>query len=85
LRPTSNADSSLIVMRPLPTSPTKLRKPSTMLAPSVSTARSSTSGLVAGKFVGAIASTNWRTENSSRRFSSGANCASAATRARYSP
>ncbi len=58
LRPTSNADSSLIVMRPLATSPMKLRKPSITLAPSVSIARASTSGLVAGKFVGATASTN---------------------------
>ena len=85
LRPSANADSSLIVIRPLPMSPAKLLSPATTLAPSVSNARFSTSGFVAGKFVGAIASTNCRTENSSRRFSAAGRVASDAIAFRYSP
>ena len=42
------------------------RKPCARLAPSVSSARAMTSGLVARKFVGAMASTYWRVMNSRR-------------------
>ena len=67
LRPTSNARSSVIVMRPVRASSARLRRPCTRLAPSVAHARAArTSGLVAGKLVGAIASRYCRVANSSR-------------------
>ena len=58
LRPTSNGEVSTCRGRPLlcSMSSRKLRHPSTTLRPPVSSARLSTAGLVAGKFVGANAS-----------------------------
>ena len=66
LRPTSKASSSVIEMRPLPRSATRLRMPAVMLAPCVCSAVLMNSGLVATKFEGAMASMNWRVKNFSR-------------------
>jgi len=60
LRPTSNADSSVCVMRPFSTSPMRLRSPIASVSPLVSRARLTTSGLVAAKFAGLSMSTNCR-------------------------
>ena len=84
LRPTANARSSVIVIRPRRVSSTRLRSPFTRLSPSVATAFASTSGLVAGKFVGAMASTYWRVANSRRCLSAGGSGASRARSRRYS-
>ena len=68
LRPTAKARASLIEMRPTRASAARFDMPCARLAPSVATARFSTSGFVAGKFDGAIASTNWRVAKVSRCF-----------------
>ena len=80
LRPTSNARSSLIVMRPRCASATRLASPCTRLAPSVDSARFSTSGLVAMKLVGASASTYCFVRNSRRCLSGSGSGASVAAR-----
>ncbi len=61
--------ASLIEMRPLRASAARLARPCTRLAPSVASARFSTSGFVAAKLVGASASTYCCVRNASRRFS----------------
>ncbi len=58
LRPTSKADSSTRVIRPFCRSSIKFFMPSVRLAERVSIALRITSGLVAGKFDGLIASMN---------------------------
>ena len=60
LRPTSNAVSSVIEMRPLARSSVNSRMPSTRLAPPVSMASCSASGLVARMLAGLSASITWR-------------------------
>ena len=59
LRPTSNADSSVIAMRPRARSSVNSRRPSSRLAPPVSIASWSASGLVASVFAGLRASITW--------------------------
>ena len=56
LRPTSNADSSVIAIRPLARSSVNRRMPSSRLAPPVSIASCSASGLVASVLAGLSAS-----------------------------
>ena len=58
--PTSNAVSSVIEIRPLARSSVNSRMPSTRLAPPVSIASCSASGLVARVFAGLSASVTWR-------------------------
>ncbi len=60
LPPTSNLDSSTRVMRPFCRSSIRLRMPAARLAERVWIAVRITSGLVAGKFDGLIASMNCR-------------------------
>ncbi len=60
LRPTSNASSSVIEMRPRFRSSRRFAKPMRMLSPCVSTAVFIASGLVAAKLAGLIESMNWR-------------------------
>ena len=60
LRPGANAVASTMLSLPSLMSCIKLRVPSAMLAPPVSTARFSAAGLAASCKVGLIASTNWR-------------------------
>ena len=85
LRPTSKARSSLIEMRPRCASAARFARPCARLAPSVDSARFSTSGLVATKLVGASASTNCLVKNSSRCLSGSGSAASVASSFRYSP
>ena len=63
LRPTSNADSSVIAMRPLARSWVNSRRPSTRLAPPDSRASCIASGLVARVFAGLSASITWPSAN----------------------
>ena len=60
LRPTSNADSSLMDTRPSSTSSIRWRMPVCKLSPWVSSASCSASGLVAAKLAGLMASIIWR-------------------------
>ena len=69
LRPTSKADSSVVVIRPLAKSSKNRFMPSVTLAPPVSIASAMASGLVTKKLAGLIASTNWRPAKRSWPFS----------------
>ena len=60
LRPTSNAESSVIEMRPRARSCVNKRMPSIRLAPPESIAICIASGLVARQLAGLAASTTWR-------------------------
>ncbi|MCY1309697.1 hypothetical protein D9M70_598180 [compost metagenome] len=66
LRPISNADSSVMAMRPCCMSAIRFAKPARRLSPPDSRAIRAASGLVAAKFAGLIMSTNWRVKK--RRF-----------------
>ncbi len=85
LRPTANARSSLIVMRPRRASSARLATPRMRLAPSVDSARFNASGLVAMKLVGASASTYCFVRNTRRCRSGSGSGASVAASPRYSP
>ena len=60
LRPTSNADSSVMDTRPCSTSSIRCRMPACRLSPLVASASCSASGLVAAKLAGLMASISWR-------------------------